>query len=30
MTESITAEISEQYRNSHENLLDLVDGLTDE
>lgn len=30
MTESIMAGISRQYRNTHENLLDLVDGLTDE
>jgi hypothetical protein len=30
MTESIMAEISRQYRLVHENLLDLVDGLTDE
>ncbi len=30
MTESIMAEISKQYRRTHEYLLDLVDGLTDE
>jgi len=30
MTENIMAEISKQYRLVHENLLDLVDGLTDE
>jgi hypothetical protein len=30
MTENIMAEISRQYRLVHENLLDLVDGLTDE
>ena len=30
MTESIMAEISEQYRNTHENLLDLIVNLTDE
>jgi hypothetical protein len=30
MTESIMAEISEQYRNAHENLLDLIVNLTDE
>ncbi len=30
MTDSIMAEISEQYRNAHENLLTLVDSLTDE
>jgi hypothetical protein len=30
MTESIMAEISKQYRRTHEDLLNLVDGLTDE
>jgi hypothetical protein len=30
MTESIMAEISGQYRNTHENLLALVNDLTDE
>jgi hypothetical protein len=30
MTESIMDKISEQYRTVHENLLALVDGLTDE
>jgi hypothetical protein len=30
MTDSVMAEISKQYRIVHENLLDLVDGLTDE
>lgn len=30
MTESIMAEIARQYRRVHENLLALVDGLTDE
>ena len=30
MTESITAEIFEQYRNTHEILLDLISSLTDE
>ncbi len=30
MPESIMAEISEQYRNTHENLLDLLVNLTDE
>ncbi len=30
MPENIMAEISRQYRLVHENLLDLVDGLTDE
>jgi hypothetical protein len=28
MTEGIMTEIATQYRNTHENLLDLVDGLT--
>ena len=27
MPESIMAEISEQYRNTHENLLGLIDSL---
>jgi hypothetical protein len=30
MTESIMAEVSKHYRLTHESLLDLVDGLTDE
>ena len=30
MPESIMAEICEQYRNTHENLLDLIVNLTDE
>ena len=30
MPESIMAEICEQYRNTHENLLDLIVDLTDE
>jgi len=30
MTENIMAEVSGKYRFVHENLLDLVDGLTDE
>src|SRR5574341_360328 len=30
MTESIMAEISKQYRRTHEYLLDMVDGMTDE
>lgn len=30
MADSIMAEISEQYRNAHENLLTLVESLTDE
>ena len=30
MTKGVMAEISNQYRLAHENLLDLVDGLTDE
>ncbi len=30
MTESIMTEISKQYRNTHENLLDLVDSLTND
>jgi hypothetical protein len=30
MSESIMAEISEQYRNTHEKLLNLIVNLTDE